>query len=39
MARQVWEVLAWEQKVMEQGTVVQELKAKPKAEESGKEIA
>ena len=33
------EVLAWEQKVAEQGAVVRELKAKPKTEESEKEIA
>ena len=39
MARHVREILAWEQKVMEQGAVVRELKAKPKAEESKKEIA
>lgn len=32
------EVLAWEQKVAEQGQVVRELKAKPKSEEIDKEI-
>ncbi|RDX57428.1 methionyl-tRNA synthetase [Lentinus brumalis] len=33
------EVLAWEQKVAEQGNVVRELKARPKSEEGDKEIA
>ena len=33
------EVLAWEQKVTEQGQVVRELKAKPKTEEMDKEVA
>ena len=33
------EVLAWEQKVADQGNVVRELKAKPKSEESDKAIA
>ena len=33
------EVLAWEQKVADQGNVVRELKAKPKREESDKAIA
>ena len=33
------EVLAWEQKVADQGNVVRELKAKPKSEEVDKEIA
>ena len=33
------EVLAWEQKVTEQGQIVRELKAKPKSEEIDKEIA
>lgn len=33
------EVLAWEQKVTEQGQVVRELKAKPKSEDVDKEIA
>ncbi|KAI0714348.1 methionyl-tRNA synthetase [Cerioporus squamosus] len=33
------EVLAWEQKVAEQGNIVRELKARPKSEEGDKEIA
>ena len=33
------EVIAWEQKVAEQGTVVRELKGRPKSEEGDKEIA
>ena len=33
------EVLAWEQKVAEQGQVVRELKGRPKSEENDKEIA
>ncbi len=33
------EVLAWEQKVAEQGQLIRELKAKPKTEEGDKEIA
>ena len=33
------EVLVWEQKIAEQGQVVRELKAKPKNEETDKEIA
>lgn len=33
------EVLAWEQKVAEQGQVVRELKGKPKSEDNDKEIA
>lgn len=33
------EVLAWEQKVADQGQVVRDLKAKPKSEETDKEIA
>lgn len=33
------EVLAWEQKVADQGTIVRELKARPKTEETDKEIA
>ncbi|EJF64745.1 methionyl-tRNA synthetase [Dichomitus squalens] len=33
------EVLAWEQKIAQQGQVVRELKAKPKSEENDKEVA
>jgi methionyl-tRNA synthetase len=33
------EVLAWEQKVAEQGSIVRELKAKPKSDEVDKDIA
>ena len=33
------EVLAWEQKVAEQGQVVRALKAKPKTEDGEKEVA
>ena len=33
------EVIAWEQKVAEQGQIVRELKGRPKSEENDKEIA